>query len=379
MSKYAIRFLSHTPASLGDRASQQTSPLPAWKFHFEGSGASVIISDQLETHSDINLHKGLRMVCDVDAASEEEAEKSAKGYCELLLNLVAFVTQASSLPAELDMTITTSDEALPFKSISQHRVRGASAGPMRQIKQETFEAVFAAFNAESLGRDRISRALSWLRKGLNERDAIDEFLSYWVGVEILSALLRDRMKMKVKSPGQWSGVENIFATKIAGASFSDIEEARNQLLHGYRELSDEFMAEIISYRAPMRGALLHSVVELLNLPESIEQEILVPLPLRAGGRVWSVSRGSLSGIPAEFDALAAHFPHIDPNYTEVGYVLDGEGKLQKNCQVDFKYKGPESGRFHIASHELHGDDDAGIESGNAVMTQEQIDKIDKSV
>jgi hypothetical protein len=252
MKRFIYHFHSRSLAAIANRQAHQTPPLAAWKFIFAGSGVSVGIGDLLVTQESLNLHKGLRLFVEVQAPSEDEAQAAAKAHSELVLNSIAFTTRVSSPAAKLQGSIELGDQSpYPFTSTAYPADNdNESVSTLRQIDEETFKAVFNAYTASPQDRGRILRALSWLRKGLNENDQTDEFVSYWIGIEILSCLLRDRLKMKARNPSQWAGIEDVFTRKLSLSNFQDMKLARDELLHGLKELSATFIADVRSYRVP---------------------------------------------------------------------------------------------------------------------------------
>jgi hypothetical protein len=366
MKRFIAHYTSRTCASIADRKAQQTSPIPAWKFSFQGSGNSVSISDLLKTDSGINVHSGLRFFVEVHVESEAEVEEVAKSHCELILNLITLTTQTSCQPAKLQGIIELTDSPpYPFSSISYPLDEGTvQPQALRKIDQPTFQAVYDAFTADPAGRGRIARALSWLRKGLNENDQTDEFVSYWVGIEVIAALLRDKLQMSRPKPTQWEGVEDIFIRKLGVNNFSDIKTARDELLHGFKELNSTFVSTVRSYREPARKALIFSICELLNLPPDVETKIVGEKVIRGGGQFWIVTRGTLSGVPSDFDELIKNFPHIQSDFTASESTLTEDGKINRKGSFKHRMVGPAETTWTTHAVELRGDSDTGIENAS---------------
>jgi len=354
MNKYSIQYHSRTQVALAERYKQQIFPLPGWVFNFPVDGVKIYLFDSIKQIDDINLHTGLNIITTLEANSLEEAKETSKNFVETTLNLVSFSTLTSCNPAKLVSTINiTNKEAHPFRNYIYPFDEEEIIASLSVINEPTFRALFDAYTKNS-HQQRTLRALSWLRKGIGEENTIDEFISYWVGLEVIKHILSG-------NGTEWDRVKDIFSNRLHFQNFNTIKTAgRNGLLHGFRELSNEFVREIGSYPEPIRKTLIFCIGSILGLEDSTILTIANKNPRRVSQNPWSVVEGELRNIPEDFDELVKNYPIIEAEKADKQFLIDKRGELSLTFSVTHHFHGPSSAKWEVKATELWGDKDAGI-------------------
>lgn len=363
MNRYCIQYHSRTSVALAERDKQQILPLTGWVFDFPVQEVKMFLFDAIKHTDDVNLHTGLNIVTALKASSLEEAKRTSKDFTESTLNLVSFSTLTSCSPAKLVGTINISDadtEAYPFKSYAYPFDEQETIGSLSLINEPTFRVIFDAYIKNS-HQPRILRALTWLRKGIGEENSVDEFTSYWTGLEVIKCILRRDLRRRVRHVREWDGVKDIFTNKLHFQDFDTIKKAgRNGLLHGFRELSSEFVAEISTYLEPVRKTLIFCIGSILGLQDSTILAIANKTPRRIRQNPWSVIEGVLQNIPRDFEELAKNYPIIEVQTTNKKFSINEKGALSITLRITHRFRGPSDARWKVKATELWGDKDAGI-------------------
>jgi hypothetical protein len=233
-------------------------------------------------------------------------------------------------------------------------------GSLSVIEELTFRLIFDAYK-DNPHQQRIMRALTWLRKGLGEETTVDEFVSYWVGLEVIKCILRRKLVWKIRNPGEWAGVEDIFTNKLNFQNFRTIEKnARNALLHGYRALDDQLVKEIDAYIEPVRKTLIFCIGSILGLQDDITLVICNKVPRRIRRSPWAVLEGNMSNLPAGFDELARDFPTINSEIVDKRFTVDEKGELSMAFKIRQTFIGPSEAKLEITASQSWVDKDSGI-------------------
>jgi hypothetical protein len=265
MKEFIISYHSRTLASVGRRAEQQALPLPILRLEFPDREKLQIVRDSVSDVGGVKLHSGLNIFVYIQAPGRDEAEASAKLATEHLLNLIALATMtfcgAATLGSIIEFSEAQSSEVLSYIYPFDNQELLGSLSP---IDRDGFREIFDAFN-RCVDQQRLARAMSWFRKGINEDNLVDEFTAHWIGIEVIACVLRKALKQKMRDPGAWGGVKDIYENELGFKDFEKVKEARNGLLHGSMELNDDFVTEIIGYVLPTRRTLIASIARVLGL------------------------------------------------------------------------------------------------------------------
>lgn len=361
MNRYCIQYHSRTLAALAGRQEQQTLALPAWGFNFSNHGLRIALSDSVKQSTEINLHTGLSMILDLKANSVEEAIETSKNFAETLLNLISFSSLAYCDSARLLSIINIGDmESYPFRHCVYAFDTQEIIGLLSIVDEPLFGAIFQAYDKTS-NQQRVLRALSWLRKGIGEENTVDEFICYWIGLEVTKHILRRNLSRKMRNPGEWAGVEDIFTNRLQFQNFDTIKQnARNGLLHGFRELDNNFMKEIESYVDSIRKTLICCIGSILGLEDRDMLTIAGKTSRRIRKAPWTVIEGTLRNLPRDFDELARKYPMIDAELANKKFSMNETGDLGITFTVNHQFRGPSDTKWDIKATEVWGDKHAGI-------------------
>lgn len=385
MNRYIIQYYSRTRVALAKRREQQKGTLHQWVFNFpnlHNYELTIALGDKIKKTDSVRLHTGLNIFADIKAVSENEARDVSKNFVEALLNFMSFATLAYCNSAKLVSIINIRDEeSHPFKCYVYPFEEQEILGSLINIDESTFGTIFEAYNKSSF-KPRILRALSWLRKGFGEEYPVDEFTSYWVGLEVIKHLLvpektthwmileaikhifiSRRVKRKKRSiEEEWEEVEEIFQKRLNRRDFRKIKQAgRNGLLHGFRELDDKFMGEIESYVEPIRKILIYCIGSALGLENNISLNIANKIPRRIERDPWSVIKGNLTDLPREFSELVSSYPRLDEEAVNKQFSIDQEGKLEVEFKLKHHFHGPSGTKWELVEIEHWGKKGAGIQ------------------
>ena len=343
MNEYYIQYHSRTLASLQNIKEQQSAERSIYNFIFPTTSTKIALSDGVKKVDDINLHIGLNIIVNLGASSLEEARGLSKDYAEMLLNLISFITLASCDSAELIsvMDVTNKDEfpaRFNIRSLSQEKLLES----LVVIDDSHLGAVFQAYtNSGYLYPDRVAMALMWFRKGLLERQTIDEFLCYWFAIELISCVLRRKLRSKTRNPGQWDGIEDIFVSKVKFNDWEKIRKARQDIVHGKRRLNNQFMAELHTYVKPMMRSLVFAVGDVLGIDQETVETICSKTAKKRAFGTKIVLEGTLKDQSGDFEIITKDYPSVDVQSEGLQYSLDNKGKVQ--------IKGSPTYTFHLAT------------------------------
>ena len=360
MNRYCVQYHSRTLVALAERDKQQTLPLSGWVFDFPAYEVKMVLFDAIKQTDKINLHSGLNMITTLKANSVEEAKETSKNFIETTLNLVSFSTLTSCNPAKLASIINIADtnkKTHPFRYYVYPFNEQEIIASLSVINEPTFRALFEAYTKNS-HQQRTLRALTWLRKGISEENTVDEFVSYWIGLEVIKHVLSPE---KMNSDKEWEEVEAIFTNRLHFQDFKKIkQDGRNGLLHGFRQLDNEFIKEIASCLEPLRKTLIFCIGSVLELEDNTISIIANKNPRRVSQNPWSVVEGELKNIPKDFDELVKNYPMIDAEIANKKFSIDAKGELKITFSITHSFHRPSDAKWEVKATELWGDKDAGI-------------------
>jgi hypothetical protein len=228
-----------------------------------------------------------------------------------------------------------------------------------QIPQEVFGQIWNAYN-RSPHTARAMRALSWLRKGISEENGTDEFAAYWIGLEVIKNLLRDKMRFRTRRPGEWDGVKEIFDAALGMGNFNDMKNARDGLLHGFRELDTQFAAEILSYVEPARRALILAIGNVLEVEEGVGRTLSEKGVRRTRLDPWTVLYGEVENLPENVESFISEYPQIETEIKGRMYQINEDGSVSIKVKATQRFRGPDSVRWRVEGSEQWGDRESGI-------------------
>ena len=368
MNRYIIQYHSRALAALTSIAKQQTFPLSGWIFNYPNLPnyeLKIALSDHVKKTDNINLHTGLNITADMKADSEEEARDISKNYVETLLNLISFSTLTYCDAATLVSIISITDkETHPFSYYVYPFSEQEIIGQLSIIDKPTFGPLFEAYEKSSY-KERTLRALTWLRKGIGEENPVDQFISYWIGLEVIRGILRRNLRFKTRNPKKWDGVKVIFTNKLSFQNFDAIKKARERLFHGGKKedrLDNEFMREIKSYLEPMGKALVFGIGSIWGLEDSTTiSTIANKTPRRIKQMPWTVLKGNLENLPRDFKELIRNYPTLDAETVNKQFSISQEGNLAVEFEVTHRFHGTSAVKWKLTETQGWGEKDSGIQ------------------
>lgn len=361
MNRYIIQYHSRTLAALAHRDKQQRLPASAWLFNYAATPdyeIEIALHDKVKNINDTKLHTGLGAIASIRTSSEEQAIEISKNHVEALLNLICFSTIAHCAPAKLVSVIDLAGkEAHPCKFYAYPFDDQEIMGSLALIDETTFGKIFEAYD-ESTYKPRLLRALAWLRKGIGEETTMDEFVSYWIGLEVVKHIISSD---KTRTDVEWRKIEEIFTDKLHFQNFQKIKKAgRNGLLHGFRQLDEKFAKELSSYIEPIRKTLIFCIGSTLGLEDSNILSIASKNPKRIRWNPWAIMKGQLKNLPTDFKELVAAYPTLDIETTDRELSVSQGGELTIKYSVTHRFHSTGNTKLELGETELWGDKDIGI-------------------
>jgi len=364
MNRYCFQYYSRTLASVAGRKDQQVSPRQGWNFDFPNARLKIALMDSVKSANGVNLHTGLNMIVYIEADSRGDARETSTNFTETLLNLITYSTLAYCSPAKLiNVMEISAKEPHQFEHYVYPFDEQELMGSLSAIDKVLFGAIFESYKRSSY-QQRVMRSLSWLRKGVGEQNKVDQFVSYWVGLEVIKHILRRNLATKMRNPGEWAGVEDIFTCKLHFEKFDTVKkDGRNGLLHGFRELDDKFVREIASHVEPLRKTLIFCIGTVLGLADNTTFTISNKTPRGIPRGYSSIIKGRIRNLPVAFKELVENYPVIDAEISNREFSLSESGDLNLKFSTSHHFRGPSDTKWDVEAMELWGDGDAGIRRG----------------
>lgn len=352
MKSFYLRYIAETLASISVRAEQQNLPIPIWRFLFSDLDAEIYIFDSLQDQNGLKLHVGLEIIVHIKEEDENQATSKSKNLVEFILNLISFESLSSCKPAKLKGIIdTTKADSCPINLFTRPFEENFPYSSLVQIDRKRFDIIWKAFGA-SKNKARIMRSLTWIRKGIDSENKVDEFISYWIAIEAFEPLLR--------KASTWDGIRDIFSQKEieSTSSFTTIKGARQKLFHAFNELSDDFVDELKKYLFPMRRTAIYGILLALDISKnSIDYgNLLNRDPHRIEVRPYSIQKGKLVNLSIDSPDFLINFPRTVFDLKEKNISFNKDGSLNFTWKSTYKYILPKDCKFLLEIEELWGDE-----------------------
>lgn len=345
VKEFYIRYLANTLSSLSGRIEHQKIPLPKLEFLYPAMNITIYLFDYLEEHNNLKNHIGLGFIVHIREIDEDQAIKKSKNLVENILNIISFESLSPCKSAKLISIVdSTNKNSCPTKFlISPFEEKFSPLSPI-QIDKKRFDMIWNSFiNSES--KRRLMRSLSWLRKGIDSRIVVDEFISYFIALNVLEPLLRENRK--------WDGLDNIFDQNEVNSpyEFTEIRRARNRLFHGATEcdeLSDSFINELNNYLEPMRRAIIYGILVLLNIQKDyMFKNFINKKPLRVRGETYFIQKGIIENLLLSSSIIPEKFPELKVTNKQKIISLKCNGDLDFKLKYTTKYKLPNGSNFML--------------------------------
>lgn len=424
MREFYIQYYTKTLLTIGDWKEWQQTPLPAWQFNF--GDTTVAMRDYINQEKANKLHLGLEFIVQTHTTNEEEAKEKSKTFVESILNLISFSTLSSCDAANIIniIEIKRDTNLSPFQYYIYPFKDDFIIGSSVKIDKDVFGEIWDKYNKNG-HQQRLMRAMSWFRKGLNE-EGLDEFISFWIGLEILSGILKDNVDAGIKEKldkgiisedlikklllsantivtkekdgewiiedgekvyavrekdgkiniydkdkqgcveritDDWLGTKRVFGDKVQYSKFSKIKEIRNGILHGYKELSDEFVKEAVKYTPILRKGLIACISTILDISDEYFNKIDNKEVRRVKLEQWQIIKGNFENLSSTFDGMIINYPKIESMIKDKKISREQDGKLNITYKFENKFLcGAPNAQLKMNETEVWADKHSGIEN-----------------
>jgi hypothetical protein len=353
MREFYIQYYTKTLLTIGDWKEWEQTPLPAHRFNF--GATTVAMRDYIRQEEANKLHLGLEFIVQTHATNEEGAKDKSKTFVETILNFISFSTLSSCDAASIIniIEIKRDTNLSPFQHYIYPFKDDFIIGSSVKIDAAVFGEIWNKYN-KSGHQKRLMRAMSWFRKGLNET-GLDEFISYWIGVEILREILK-RIYMKENvTDDKWVGTKKVVEDKVQYSKFSEIKEIRNGILHGYKELSDEFVKEAVKYTPILRKGLIACISTILDISDGTLNKIVNKEVRRVKLEQWQIIKGNFENLPSTFDGMIINYPKIEVKIKDKEMNRGKDGRLNITSKLEYTFLSGGDIKFKIKEVEVWGD------------------------
>jgi hypothetical protein len=255
----------------------------------EGAYETIIsFSDYKVFNEETVNHLGLAITVETYAEDIDEGSTKAQiraNYIAVILSFIANATISEPI-IELGYDITETAESTEF--IQYMYMNGEVLKQKRAINQTLFDTLGIIIMKND--NKRVARAIRWYRMGLHEKDPIDRFMYFWIGLECLNTLLIEELGVSPETDtckncgstyyksNTTIGIKALFLAyyKAKSFGFNKCNRLRNELLHGYGELEDA-MGIADKCANSCSKMLLEGLFLLLKVDQAVTE--LYPEPL----------------------------------------------------------------------------------------------------
>ena len=356
-----FRYHVAAMAAIHNRKQLQQDPSGKWDFEFRKPAAQVVLSDNV-VEKEVKLHAGFNIIVILKDVNKPDNAQVAASLVDRILDTISFSTMAQCEPPSLLTEITIANDVPPEGQFFEGPDLDSSIiiGTPRTINENSFGEIWRACDGNP-NEERILRTLAWFRKAIREQHNIDQFISLFIALEVISPLLRDLLKTEVKDPPKWEGVVNIFRKKIKTVDFDDINQARQELFHGFKPLGPEFSSRISGYLEPLRNAIVYGLGDILGLQGRVTDQICSYPPRRLLLRSQTGLKGHFRNLP-ELEVLLKRFPEAEFSRKSMRFSIEPDGKLKILFDASQKFTLPEKTVFEAEGFMMLGPEGTGLDS-----------------
>lgn len=191
------------------------------------------------------------------------------------------------------------DDGIHDRCFVQNTIIPYNVSNAREFEPEKFSIIFPYLIREdihfrNLHPGRMERALRWYRKGIEEFDVFSKHTCYWVGLEILNPIIKDkyleqittdllRYYHKKENPNDILPLAGIKYLLIERCHYSydeweSCKEIRNGIIHGFKPL-ESIKKEVTENLPVLEKALQIGIFESIDIPEEQIRELIhLPYP-----------------------------------------------------------------------------------------------------
>lgn len=354
-------------AAINNRLELQKAKLPKWTFQFPANNARALLSDRVEVR-DVKLHAGFNITVIIEGAYDDDVVNVGTSLVDRIINMISLTTVSHCDIPRLLSHITINDDGTSKGTFLQHQEQDTDniiiLGTPRKINEKVFKELWDTCDNHKY-EDGISRSLAWFRKALREHYIIDQFISFFIAIEVIRPILQGILKHKIGRAKKWDGIKDIFNNRIKSVDFEKVKLARNQVIHGYKPLPPDFIDEIRGYIAPVRKAIIYGIGNISGLPDAPMDIIANNDPRKMLIRSSTGLKGSFKNLPTNIDDLLKNYPEIITTQKPNQYSIRDTGELDIKFNRDYTAKLPEGTVFNVDTMIFSGEKDAGLTPSKA--------------
>lgn len=355
-----FRYHVNSMAALNDRKELQQILIPGWEFQFPMHAAKAFVSDNIEVR-DFKLHAGLKIIVLLEGTINDDIKSIATALAERILDMFSFVTlgqcDVPRLISHISIDENGKSSAVFFNQPDPESI--IVIGTPRKINIDIFNTVWRASDGHQ-AESQVIRALEWFRKAIREKYIIDQFISYWVALEIANSALNNIRRKRMKKLSPWTPVTLVFSNKIKTVGFTEVYRARNDILHGLKPISPNFFSRIRTYITPVRNAIVYLLVDILGLDDAVANAITSNTVRRLFLDSAVGLKGTLENIPIDIKEILQHYPELITKGKPSKYTMRDTGELGITLSTDYTAKLPPKTTFKSDMMVVTGEEHSGI-------------------
>lgn len=314
----------------------------------EGQETIISITDLKEYFDNTLFHIGIRISVIISAKDIDDAAHKAQKKANYMAVILSFIYNATISNPILELGYETSETAANTEFIQYLYMNGELFKKKRTIDPFLLDNLLKPIM--KYNSQRIIRAIRWYRNGLNEKDSIDKFLSYWIGLECLNKLLAkelgaEQKTIKCKKCGHHRvdptvyGIEAIFIkySKEGELDYGKCKGLRNEIQHGYGDF--KYAVGVAGEYAELcREMLLMGLYLLLKVDQTVIDKHPMPIynlfiPRIEFKGVYEIQPKNLSTTP---------YLIIDTNDIKIEIIdnklaISFKNQIDTNIPVDMKF------------------------------------------
>lgn len=368
-NNFIFHFTAPSGVSLNNRIEHQNKTNNVYVFHFNND--EIYIKDSLLNIDNFLIFNGLELFIKCKDVSENSAFEKARILAETVLSLISFTTLSYIGPVKFLSVVNDLSNGEYFNiRFNVYSNKDENLNSLTKLNQETFKLVWGAFKKNN-NKDRLLRSITWLRKGLNEKN-LDQFVAYFIGMEILQAPLNILFGIEKKkyifkffhrrqSDDYWTGIKKVFNDNLQCSFFNKIKKRRNDILHGSKKLDNDFISSVKGYIDIVKKALITSQCLLLNLDKEIIEKIVNQKWAKLKPEMWYTLHGKIGKF--DFNSLRElvnFYPTADVKINNKIKGISDIGELTITREQKFVFCCPDNIFLTIDTHEVYGEENSGI-------------------
>lgn len=255
----------------------------------------------------------LEFIIEGDFESKEKFLESSMMHVEVILSLISLSTTRYCSSAHLTNVTEIKDNVgrVPTSYYLDFFGNETTHEAIHFFDPSTFEEFFTRFNTYP-DHNLIFRAISWFRKGLEEKD-INKFVIFWFGLEVLK-------EISPTTVNKWEKIEKIFENDLNTHEFTHIKnDLKEKLFDGTQPLIQSFADELKANTPLLQRALFIGICGELGIKNEVRDKIVKLIRDEDNQRNLNlVLIGELEQFPPSLDHLMNAYPILEMRIKNTG-------------------------------------------------------------